>query len=400
MSDSEFPLTLDIPKPADARITVFDGYGRVVLGSVEESTTQTLPEGLYTVRTQRGADINDKLVRLRQAETVSFQPPPHYSAAPLSTTVSNHEYYAGPSESLSLEETSPPLGSDRQGCRLFLFIRAPSAVLYDGGPLAQNLYIRQAGDSGAVVPLDDDHPVQEGRKHGWLAYSVKATAGHYRLGGKSEDGWQEIPVHVIDGWQTQIFMSYRKKPLLDSTTIFFVSVHQGFRSNAKTLNTADLALQSLRSGSDWFPGGKIRLLLAEKFANPMLGLLGAHLLLRRQQRNPTDQRTELLETVLTNLRCMIGETPDLRALRLVVAGLRGESTPQEPFLETPMLGAGAEAVIAAAMTKPALIPPESVLARRAASMQQGLAWTTWHCDRPVHKGEITDLFGMGFQGIP
>ncbi|WP_428266233.1 hypothetical protein [Haliangium sp.] len=386
-------LSLRLPWDGAAQMTVYDGFDRVVLGPVEEDTEAELPAGLYTVRTQRAGDVRDQIVRLNEDRELSVTPPAHASAAPLTGAVTSHEYYTGPCVTYSQTQTAFPIvapgGLVKPNSGLMLFVRAHDRKRYDGGPLARDLSLYGPGGAEPITRLDgNDVAVDDDT--GWLAYSVLAAPGQYRLRGYHAEVWRELSIHVFERWQTQVFIRYdgpsgQGRPRLDTLTMLLSPMGAGFNPSDESVHAADLALQCLRSPIDWVPGSEMRVLLAEKFGNPMLGLLGAHLLLRRQERrSPGERKPELIDEVLGNLRGLLGPTPDVLALQCRAARLFDRRLDQlDPIFDTPMLYDGAVAVIEAAALDERLVPEDGDLARYAPVLLSDLPWTSWEVPAPA-----------------
>lgn len=108
--------------------------------------------------------------------------------------------------------------------------------------------------------------------------------------------------------------------------IFMPHVSQGFNPSDRYTQVVDAAVTTLQQGGDFFPKDAIDFLLREKFYDPMLGLLGAHFLLRR-----ADLRENYVHIVLDNLENLIPGSPDVQALRLMAAECLGWDIPRTPF---------------------------------------------------------------------
>jgi hypothetical protein len=106
----------------------------------------------------------------------------------------------------------------------------------------------------------------------------------------------------------------------------------------------------------------------------MLGLVGAHVLLRRE---PVDDRIEI---VLHNLRQLLPQSTDVAALE-ILARSRRVKLPQNrrnaSFDHPPMLRAGLEAVFAASAKRPSIIVRRSSLPEIAVRMYADTPWSTW-----------------------
>ena len=78
--------------------------------------------------------------------------------------------------------------------------------------------------------------------------------------------------------------------------MFLAREGQGFSPRDEVAAGVDLATDSLLNGTDLPPQRALNVLLTGKFENPLLGLIGAHCLLREPE-----PRKELIHEVLDNL---------------------------------------------------------------------------------------------------
>jgi len=142
-----------------------------------------------------------------------------------------------------------------------------------------------------------------------------------------------------------------------------------------------MGLLGLRLGRDLVPGEVRSELLYGKFHNPMLGLIGAHLLLMA-----AEPKREYVDMVLGNLRWnLLGDVPDVRALEWRAwQRLGGDRPPQAPFIEPPMLRAGLRAVIDADAEVGGLVPADGILSWISLYQRADSAWTTWSPPVQVH----------------
>lgn len=371
-------LKIEFRDEGSAEVSVYNGFNQRVINSIERSNTVDLTPGLYSIQIRRGSDISEQVINLKNEDkVVKIDPPPHYSAVPLFGTVTTHEYYAYTSQEISNKETAQQIGldSDQEIGQLFIFIRAASSENYDGKPLGRGLSLMHARMEMTITNFDSNDII-ENTNDGWLGYSVKASSGYYRLRFKDEN--RELPIYVFRGWQTQVFITYNKGPKSDSITILMSRMGTGFNPDEKQQLAVDLALQSLKSGSGWLPNDAMQLLLHGKFENPILGLLGGHLLLRREEMSPkpNSNRRNTIHIVLENLRMLIGDAPDVLALE-TRASLLFRNEVQGIAMEPPMIRLGNEALIQAAANNINLVPEDSEIARLAKYLYADSVWTSW-----------------------
>jgi hypothetical protein len=113
-------------------------------------------------------------------------------------------------------------------------------------------------------------------------------------------------------------------------------------------------------------------LLPEKFDNPMLGILGAHLLLLRS--NPD---LGLLDEVVRNLRILLPGHPDVEALALRLPAAQLTAATAFEFASPPMLFKSWSLVVASSVARAEIVPTGSLAARAAELLWGSGAWLVW-----------------------
>lgn len=374
------PLELRGLSP-DAAVTVYDAHDHEAWsGRGETSGKLELPRGLYTIRVAVGGQFKETFVRLSDATSLGELMPPRFTAAPLSGTATTHEYYAYTSQTLSKVATRPSLkpGASQES-RLFVFVRALDQETYKGTDLSQKLFLLD--ENGNTVSDFSEAVTQRNLAHGWLALSAPGPVGFYRLLFTGSPP-REVAVQLFRDWQTQIFILHHERPWLEGMRVFLARHNVGFDMNDEVAQAVDMAFDSLQSGLDRLPRRALDLLLYSKFDNPMLGLVGAHILLqrlrRRGQDHPDHNRDQnLLETVLGNLEGLVAGSPDLQALLVMAANTLGTKVVSRPFVRPPMLRAGMEEIIQAAAKEPSIVSENGFVDRVAEQMYVDSPWTSW-----------------------
>ena len=380
---SSFDLKIR-PTSAAARIQVLDAFDRIVEGSIYGARTLNLKRGLYTVRAEHGGSSTQTTIVLTANQELELTTPMRVSAAPLTGTKLTHEFHEGPSAELSHVDTAPAVGNASKATgRLFLFLRDPHTRV-GGVELARNLRIERR-DGGVAADLDaTDTEGNDGE--GWLAFSAPAEPGYYRLKYDGETP-RVIPVHVFEGWETQLFAAANPQPRMDTLTVFMARRGEGFHPGRETEHATDLALQGLQNGDDWMPREAMQELLGGKFDNPMLGLLGAHILLMRR-----DPKKSLVRTVLRNLGRLIGDAPDVRALELLAHQRLELDWNRTTFEEPPMIRAGLDAVVRETVLFPYVLADYAEMDEVVTELMVDSPWTTWRLD--IEKEEAASTLGL------
>jgi hypothetical protein len=256
--------------------------------------------------------------------------------------------------------------------RLFIFVRAESREAGDGGWLGNGLELCDA--AGRILSLFTGEHTESSDADGWLALSCRLPVGFYRLRWIDPSGARAIALHLFAGWDTQVFVPFDQRPRVEAASILLARSGQAFDPESSDAQTTDIGLLGLRQGRDLVPAAVRPELLSGKFHNPMLGLIGAHLLLMAPR-----PRADSIDTVLGRLRYdLLGDVADLRALEWPAWQRIGrERPPIEAFDQPPMLRAGTHAVIAADARVGGLIPADGSLSMVARYQRADSAWTVW-----------------------
>ncbi|MCG5501534.1 hypothetical protein [Ectothiorhodospira lacustris] len=357
----------------DTRITLLNGWD-VSTAQGQGQLKATLPKGLYTLRLERAGAVREKTLQLTAELQLQEHEPRRESGLPAFDTVDVHEYYAYTARDLSHRDTDSKGvllaghdGSDRG--RLFLFVRAARRGAHGGRDIAAALSLhaldgRLLTDFGAEVIVKDEND-------GWMAFSAPVASGSYVLR-FSGLGAMEMLVTVFDGWETQLFIPFEHRPRLERGSLLLARAGQGFDPDDRAAQAVDAGLAGLRDGVDLLPRTERDMLLMGKFDNPMLGLIGAHLLL-------LDSAPDwpLFQTVLGNLEGLLPGAMDVHALRLAATLRQGGDLPDLAVISPPMLSRGLAAILEASGVRPEIVPEGGFIERISPYLQSGSNWTNW-----------------------
>ncbi|MES9904117.1 MAG: hypothetical protein ABW168_15765 [Sedimenticola sp.] len=355
----------------ESHIQVFDAWDKMVL-SGEGSVAGDMPRGIYTARISRAGHQDETSIKLREAKSVQLQEPLRSSAIPSFDTVAAHEYYSYTSAHWSVNNTRAPIGDNPQG-RLFIFIRSRERSSYQGQSLTEHLSLSSA--AGELV-TDFSQEETESNKDGWLAFSAPATPGLYLLTYGGHDP-RELPLYVFQNLSTQFFVMFHERLLFDTASLLLDNVSKPFNPDDKETQAFDTALKGLQIGRNLLPQGMMQILLHGKFDHPMLGLIGAHILLLGKKIDPN-----LIDIVIDNLDYLLPDSPDISALKILAAQRLNTTPPQLVIEQPPMLRAGLEAVLAFAAKNSDAVPEGSLLDTVATNQHVDLPWSSW---TPAHK---------------
>lgn len=394
------PLTLHDDLGA-MHLTLFDSKDKAIFrGRVTPTRKLRLRPGPYTLRTQLNHATMRTAFSLQSPLVISTREqiplaPQLYTAAPLDGAPTSHEYYTDPSVRWSHNPTRPPFPN--ADASLLVFVRAIEQGTH-GMPadLVQGLTLNapdgnQISDFSRSETERDDH-------YGWLAFHAAALHGTYTLhfqgqavGGRDLPP-RELPLQLCSGWQTQLFLMNSDAALLPTAKIFFARKETGFQPQDAGTKAADVVLNGLQSNQDLLNKSALDLMLSANFDNPMLGLVGAHILLRRQRslqlrlsmdkRRPNTQEAKLrdelrtqLSVVLRKLNRLLPDSPDVAALNLLAGSSRVRS--QVQVNEPPMLRLGLLALMEEAATRPSVLGPGSPIPALVSRVYADTPWSTW-----------------------
>jgi Caspase domain len=385
-------------------LTVLDKKDKTVFsGPVGGMKELKLPSGSYKIRTEFDHVTIETPVDLDEPTSLSTReqlPAAHqlYTATPLDQAPTSYEYYTGPSQQWSRQPTRPPLAGAANSS-LFIFIRAIDRESYDSNTnLSQDLLLLD--HMGNEVSDFSPPATRRDPRFGWLAFHVAAPHGTLFLRFTGEPD-RETSLQLYPGWQTQLFLMHREKPLLETMKIFLARLGAGFRPKDQESGAADVALNGLQSNQDLLTDGALKHLLYGKFENPMLGLVAAHVLLQRQRdlqtrlslenRKPRaeeqkqrDERQRTVRIVLQNLSRLIPGSPDVAALNLLAGSIIPPSPQTFTFSTPPLLRPGLMAVISEAIRRPTILGQDSLIPQIAPLLYVDTPWSTW---QPIAPGK-------------
>lgn len=339
------------------------------------TVTTRQPPGIYKIKVRAGQATKEELVALekgRVEKSIGHLGIP--SAVPLENTGQSHEYH----QEAVVRESAKPWLKLGKGASIFVFARDwnPSdRPRSTGHHPATGLTLRSA-DGAVLVDLKKRSRTNL-KADPWAACNIEINPGAYLLAVEVATGEIfEMTLIAVEGWRTQVFLLQRdheKSPRGRHPDLASASIRMA-KSEAFSLSDTDdrfselarLALVDRRQVLSQQLDGILRY----KFQNPMLGILGGHLLLRLPKPD-----WELLRVVVKNLRTRIFQGrlhPDVEALALE-AGLKAQSD----FSIPPMLRASWEIMLKHSLKVPKLIPPGSLGARIAASVTNQDPWLVW-----------------------
>ncbi len=180
-----------------------------------------------------------------------------------------------------------------------------------------------------------------------------------------------MALSVYPGWETQLFVPCEQRAVLERASLLITHLGHGFHPDDRLAQVIDAGLSGLRSGTDLLPESERQMMLYGKFDNPMLGLIGAHLMLLESAPD-----WALLDHVVQNLEHLLPGAADVHALRLATALRRGEAPVGTPVTAPPMLRRGLDAVLEASTILPEIVPEGGIIERLAPYVLAGRIFDT------------------------
>ena len=363
------PAILDIKAYDSAtEIFVIDANLRRIATGLGNLNLNVEP-GIYKVRFRSSTTQHDELVEVLDPGSIKrvVAPPIEFqTSAPIHDTRTTHEYH-----SYSAAETSRNinmnLGSDGE---LFLFVREEdeAEIFTADGISIHNL------DGVELASIKDGTKELQNR---WAALNIKIDQGTYRVRVTNELlGPYEIFASVTPGWQTQVFLITEyfyidnkkiKIPSLHLASILMSQQGVGFSPDNKITRLSELARHAISQGRNILSPSLMNDLLSSKFEDPMLGLIAAHLLIRKQKLN-----INLLNEVCDNLLAILGEHPDLQAIMVLINDQ--SRYPVKRIERPPTLKLSWDAIVKGTRRRASLVQYNSTLATIGEETVESVPW--------------------------
>jgi hypothetical protein len=345
--------------------------------------TANVKPGLYLLRCETGWFSQETPIKVGAEGFKELElRVPFPSAAPVPGTTGYRSDQAEAARRLSLPPWPDPNSAN---ARLMLFLRAANPD--PNRPPSLDALARLDAD---FRPLRFTAPVADSSaEQGWAGWSADVLPGFCVLrwlGDGLDAPAVDQALWTASGWTTIVFLTVRPADLKGQSapapnrqdpSIHLVKRGEGFRPDPAAADNQlamELALAGWRTGKPLVDEGSLLTrLLDEKFANPMLGIVAAHVLLQGQSPD-----LKVLDEVLGALETrLIPSCPDVRALRAVVRR-RFNLAGSVPLLDwPPMFKASFQGAIASDWGGRGVISPGSLAERVAPRLVPLSPWTTW-----------------------
>ena len=355
------------------RFTLVNGKSEIV-GKSTETCEFDLDTGYYLLIIEQNGIQSEQLI-LHTKENpahITITSPGVYSSILLDGAKTSHEYYTDPAEEWS-KKTTCKKEIDKFSSSIFLFFRFIDIDVVKKldsqlHPF-QNFYFRTKDE---LIDLTQIEISETNLSQGWAAFMMPVEEGYHYLVYKGKEQ-REIPLFISSNRQTQGFLIVNPEPCFDTLRIAMTSPGQGFYPFDRDLKIIDTASNRLQNAKYSLPKSVLNELLHGKFGNPMLGLIGLHLCIRKGE-YPYD-----FNLVLQNLIMLFGgnEIPDIKALRLIHAEAQGEKLPEMIFHDPPILRHALEAVARLASINPKLLTDDSPIHSIAQNIYSDTPFSCW-----------------------
>lgn len=398
-SEESAPVTLEVRTGDEAsEIFVIDGRYNLVDRAIGLRKEFALEPGIYKVKVCTGTETREEQVLLRPGGGPVVEEFPRLefaSPAPIEDTSKTHEFHMN----AAAEHSRRVHVEAGRGSWIFVCARGWSEKVRTDQSAGERpdpaRGLKLLDEGGRLVADFEVSSAKNLEWEPWAACNVSVDPGNYRLclevpslGGKVEQA-----VVASEGWQTQIFLlQHDYGPGVDKTRGAEGDVARDVRAD---LAGASVMMSGTAGGDPLSPPGfdpgrrdlrlvelarlalvnrrsilseELRDVLRYKFDNPMLGILGAHLLLAEREFDEG-----LFAEVIGNLRRLVGGShPDVEALAL-------KTDPHRTFTfsHPPMLQRSWSLICAATADDPGLVPADSTLSEVSQSGWSSPLWLTW-----------------------
>ncbi len=370
MSSSTSRLRIRAGDPA-AQIKVLDSSANVVAEGIHQ-LDKPLQDGFYEIRVRVGSEIQERLVALDDnLPEQTFARPDIPTPIPFGGSMYSHEYHQ---DAVRAAWDAPTQGGGH-GAHLLLSARewSPAQNLAHPDPAGALTLIYPDGQK--TLPFTGFAQVRTVADACAIG-RIEVNPGFYRVELALPDGTRlRRALYASAGWTTQLYMLFcdqegQRVPDLAGGSITIAREPPIVSDEARL---TELALDALVQDRE-IMGDDMREMLTGKFVRPLLGILGAHLLLR----DPSQK--DLLRIVVDNLLDLLGpEHPDVAALCTKV---KGKAT---PVSEPPMLRASWDLLVEASAKRRKLFVPDSTAAKIGPYVAPSAAWLIWQ--PPGNDGE-------------
>lgn len=382
MSDDptrSFALTVD--GGPDSEVFIVDSSFHLVARGISQ-VTRSLVAGVYKAKVRRGREELERIVLHDHDETVDLRPAPVASPVPISDSARVHEWHE-----TAAERTSGTVHVRRgSGSQVFLLSRywtAPNRK-ETGPPDHPGRGLTLRSEAGRIlVNYEEQGELTPDARDPVVGCTAELDPGSYYLNRALPGGGMLAQSIVASaGWQTQIFvlrdpirglplgqgsgavpnLEHEQRP--DAVSVIIGrGPFSGFAPDVATTEIARLALSDERR----IMSADLMSAIEANPNNPMLGILGGHLLVLSLDRVAADKQGGRpdslpfsvspadLDAIVKRLRASLGDAhPDVEALSLRCVESRART--RAPLRTPPMLRRSWSLYVAASGERRDIVP--------------------------------------------
>jgi hypothetical protein len=366
-----------------AHIAIYNAFDeRVAKGY--HSLTASLPKGLYRAVVEINEKVIEKHLRVDRDMDEIISIPPTSSSIAMKGFESSHEYYSDNAEKWSMAATATfNVEGDKPSGSLFIFFRYPDHDVWEKNQrkesLGKNFYI--LNKKRELFLALSGEMVQEDFNFGWLTFHAKVPCGMYYLHysgipGNKESPAREMPISVFTNWQTQVFLTFKGRPLFSTLRISIERPEEGFKNDDPENYMLEGVLQKFANGIYYLPEAELISLAYKKWENPMLAILCAYIYLASDEWKNDDFFKDVVDKLSD---CILNTgAPDIVALKIIKALHFNEPLQKMTLSEPPMLLAGLQTIVNACPKNPSLIKRDSFAERVLDKLYTDSVWTIYY----------------------
>jgi hypothetical protein len=355
--------------------------------------------GIYLIKIRAGEATREEYVTLTPGEEVTkaFPRLEFASSAPLADTAFSDQQH----REIAITQSRLPHVKSGHGSEIYVVVRNSASP---GQPVAeagvhpgQGLALLSAG--GATLVDLGTQSWTDSSASSIAVCNVEIDPGIYKLSfGTPDGGHLEQVVVASPGWQTQVFLLQRapdsnsEVPRIDlsGAAVFMAPLDRVDRFDPERPQNrlVELARQGLASRRQILTP-KLRESLGQNRDDPMLGIIGGHLLLLDPEPD-----LDLLRLVVGNVRGMLGQAshPDVEALAVRL----DPSAVTHVFESPPMLRRSWTLALEASVTRPELVPASSAASTIADRIWGEEPWLIWQRPR---ESQADVAFGLPMEEL-
>ncbi len=380
----------------DMRAKLFDGYDNLI--RVDELDYDiNLNKGIYYLRTEVSGSVDEELIRLDKDIVIEAKEPERNSVIPIPNRKNSKNIDYNRLLNLSYRPSDIWLfaSDEHPNSSLFFLLRFENE--FDSSHTEKMQILDKTRNKGDL--RFNRFLVESNYKEKWYAFSIALPHGYYEL--KIDD--RIMPLHIVEGWQTQIFLTHDEIFDFEDMRIFMGKTENGLILNEKTMDALDKGLDYLTMIDGELPKSMLNIFLKGKFSNPVLGILAAHLLLKQLKPN-----WKILKEVIDNLQRILPDFPDVLIIKLLFAKRHSQFLKLEPIKNPPMFSVSLKALVNIDQYSPQYIDDDSDIENIIPETYEDSPWTSWgYIDpnlyrredtysRPAQKRNTPDMFTTNF----